>query len=65
MYDKIHNYRFLMQDGRQLIGKVIAQDDTKLVIDAGRDRAPERRTILYHHAIIRAERMGWKWAPVA
>lgn len=65
MYDKIHTYRFVMQDGRQLVGKVIAQDALKLIIDAGRSRSLEQRTILYHHAIIRAERMGWKCATVA
>jgi hypothetical protein len=64
MYDKIHNYRFVMQDGRQFVGKVIAQDATKLIIDSGERLTLKQRTILYHHAIIRAEQMGWKYAAV-
>jgi hypothetical protein len=64
MYDKIHNYRFVMQDGRQFVGKVIAQDALKLIINTGDQLALKQRTILYHHAIIRAEQMSWKCIPV-
>ncbi|GEM_PF-1686464 len=64
MYDKIHNYRFVMQDGRNFVGKVIAQDAIKLIIDSGERLAQRQRTILYHHAIVRAEQMSWKCAPV-
>jgi hypothetical protein len=64
MYDKIHNYRFVMQDGRQLVGRVIAQDALKLIINTGDRFSLKQRTILYHHAIIRAEQMGWRCAPV-
>ena len=65
MYDKIHKYRFVMQNGRELIGKVIAQDGIKLIITTGDGQPAAQRTILYHHSIIMAEQMGWKCAQSA
>ena len=57
MYDKIHVYHFLLNNGLEYYGKVLAHDKDKVVINAvGRFDQP-KRMVLYQNSMVLAERM--------
>ncbi len=57
MYDRIHIYHFLLSNGREYYGKVLAHDRDKIVISALRRAEQPRRMILYQNSMVMAERM--------
>lgn len=57
MFDKIHVYHFLLTNGQEFYGKVLAHDKDKIIINAlGKINQP-KRMILYQNAMVMAERM--------
>jgi hypothetical protein len=57
MFDKIHIYHFLLNNGQEYYGKVLAHDKDKIIIDAlGKIDRP-KRMILYQNFMVLAERM--------
>ncbi len=57
MYDRIHIYHFLLNNGQEFFGRVLAHDRDKVVINAlGRQEQP-RRMILYQNSMVLAERL--------
>lgn len=57
MYDRIHVYHFLLNNGQEFFGRVLAHDRDKVVINAlGRQEQP-RRMILYQNSMVLAERL--------
>jgi hypothetical protein len=55
MYNKIDTYHFFLKTGRDFYGKVLAQDDLKMVISTVSQKNPARRIIIYHQAMLMAE----------
>lgn len=57
MYDRIHVYHFLLNNGQEFFGRVLAHDRDKVVINALGRREPPRRMILYQNSMVLAERL--------
>ncbi|MDO9067963.1 MAG: hypothetical protein Q7W05_05860 [Deltaproteobacteria bacterium] len=55
MYNKIDTYHFILTTGQDFYGKVLAQDDLKMVVSTVKGRQPARRVIIYHQAMLMAE----------
>lgn len=55
MYNKIDTYHFILSTGQDYYGKVLAQDDLKMVVSTINDRKQARRVIIYHQAMLVAE----------
>ena len=60
MYNKIDFYRFLLHNGQEFYGKVLAEDGQKVIINTGPTPRQSHRVILYHSAVMLAEQLGWK-----
>jgi len=60
MFDRIQNYHFVLKNGREFFGKVIDQDEQKIVVEPSQSRQPLQRVILYHASLALAEPLGWK-----
>ncbi len=60
MFDRIQTYHFVLTNGREFFGKVIDQDDQKIVVEPSLGRQPLQRVILYHASMMMAEPLGWK-----
>ena len=54
MYNKIDTYHFILNTGQDFYGKVLAQDDLKMVIATVKDSNPARRVIISHQAMLMA-----------
>jgi len=55
MYNKIDIYHFFLNTGQDFYGKVLAQDDLKMVVSTVKDCKPAQRVIIYHQAMLMAE----------
>ncbi|MBI4726134.1 hypothetical protein HY768_02730 [candidate division TA06 bacterium] len=55
MYNKIDTYHFILNTGQDFYGKVLAQDDLKMIVATAKDSKPARRLIIYHQAMLMAE----------
>jgi hypothetical protein len=55
MYNKIETYHFILSTGQDFYGKVLAQDDLKMVVSTIKDSRPAQRVIIYHQAMLMAE----------
>ena len=60
MFDRIQTYHFVLKNGREFVGRVIDQDDQKIVVEPSPSRLPLQRVILYHASMMLAEPLGWK-----
>jgi hypothetical protein len=58
MFDRIHIYHFLLNNGLEYYGKVLAHDKDKIVINTFNKMKKPRRMVLYQNAMILAERIG-------
>jgi hypothetical protein len=57
MYDRIHIYHFLLNNGQEFFGRVLAHDRDKVVINTLGLREAPRRMILYQNSMVLAERL--------
>lgn len=57
MYDKIHTYHFLLSNGLEYYGKVLAHDKDKIVIKTSSRFEQPKRMVLYQNSMVLAERM--------
>lgn len=55
MYNKIDIYHFILSTGQDYYGKVLAQDDLKMVISTINGKHQAQRVIIYHQAMLVAE----------
>ena len=55
MYNKIDTYHFILSTGQDFYGKVLAQDDLKMVVSTVKNNKPASRVIIYHQAMLVAE----------
>jgi hypothetical protein len=55
MYNKIDTYHFFLKTGQDFYGKVLAQDDLKMVISTLTENHQAKRVIIYHQAMLMAE----------
>lgn len=60
MFDKIHIYHFLLNNGQEFYGKVLAHDKDKVVIDTYETASQSKRMILYNNSMVLAEQMAGK-----
>lgn len=63
MFDRIQIYHFVLKNGREFFGKVIDQDDQKIIIESDPSEKTTGRVILYHDSLSLAEPMGWHQRP--
>lgn len=60
MFDKIHVYHFLLNNGLEYYGKVLAHDKEKIMVNIFNKTNQPRRMVLYQNSMVLAERLGNK-----
>lgn len=58
MFDKIHVYHFLLNNGLEYYGKVLAHDKEKIMVSTLNKTNHPRRIVLYQNSMVLAERLG-------
>jgi len=55
MFSKLFKYHFILTNGQELYGRVLAYDDMKVVVSTSDSPDPFKRVVVYHQAIALAE----------